>query len=130
MNISVAIILLLLSGSLLKAQEFSIESFVDTAKTEGQYIEQHLNKYITPEYLRRNDHLRSYQRDGYSNILMGVLNRDLVHALIDYVNMSFRIDFTMNHGPVFYPSQTRIWLALPFDWKLPRDPWKKEWWRK
>ncbi len=130
MNISFAIILLLLSSSVLYAQEFSIEAFVDTAKTRGQYIEQHLDKYVTPEYLRRHDLLRTYQKDGYSNILMGVLDRDLVHALIDYLNMSLRIDYSMNHGPISYPSQTEIWFWLPFYWKFPVDPWKKEWWRK
>lgn len=113
-----------------RAQNFSISEYADTATTQGQHIQQHLSRYITPEYEKRVDVLRSYQRDGYANILMRVLDRDLLHALIDYWKMRFTIDYSLNRGPIYYPSQTVTSFELPFDWRFPDDPWKKEQWRK
>ena len=127
---AVCVLLITLSFTSSKSQTFSPGAFTDTAMTPWQNVERNLGKYITPEYRERLRVLRSYQRNGYTNMLMRILDRDLLHALIDLVRMSCEIDYAANHGPIFYPSQTVPWFEVPFDWRFPQDPWKKESWNK
>ena len=130
MRAEVVLVMSLACATLMKCQTFSIEAFVDTAMTQSQYILRNLDKYVTAEYRHRHEILRMYQRDGYSNIVMQFLDRDILSALIDCARMKLHVAYSINRGPIFYPSQTVAWFQLPFDWSFPEDPWQKPWWSK
>ena len=109
-------------------QEFSPGNVIDTAETISRYVEQHMDRFVTPEYLDRHHALRSVQRGGYSNMLADVLGHDAFMGCVDFIRMSFHLDFSLNFGPIKTPHLSEDWSYLPFDRSFPDDPWTRMWW--
>lgn len=104
-------------------QPLSTSAIVDSLTPEWLYLRQHLDQFTTPAYRERKSALRSFQRRGYSEVLMELCARDGLGGLIEYLRMSLHIEYSMDHAPIFFRTPANELKDLPLDWSMPEDPW-------
>ncbi len=100
-------------------------------------------KLTTPEFERRKQVLRLYQRRGYVEVLSDVKAGDGLTALLSLIKVDAQIEYHLPHDPLIFhippaemprPATQNPWHFLapesqPYDvpllqdWTFPEDPW-------
>ena len=112
------------------AQSPGEESLTDSLTTVYEYTMKHLAE-MTPRELKHQKQIRrEFQRRGYSNILLDVINQDGLSALLSYLRVSLQIEYSLLHKTFWIVPPDPRWgipgIPFPDDWSFPEDPWKKE----
>jgi hypothetical protein len=111
--------------SVVAAPQTTME-LLDSAMGVRELILANMDRFATPEYLHWKASLRSFQREHYASILMHVRKGDAGGALLSYLRMKLRLEFSMNHKPITFRNARGEEIPLPQDWSFPRDPWATE----
>jgi len=113
-------------------RQSSSSSSIDSLQPWSEYILTHLPE-TTPKELIRQKRIRNrFHRQGYPKVLTEVLKGDGLSAILSYIQMSFAVEFSMEHKTFWIippdPFSNVEGIPFPDDWSIPPDPWKREWW--
>jgi hypothetical protein len=108
-----------------RAQEFTPEYFLDSLPSEEQVIVNNLDRFATKEYYARQETLRTFQRRGYAEVLASAVQNDGWGSLVAYLKLKLQVEYSLNHAPILAVTPLKKTIALPFDWRMPADPWKR-----
>lgn len=101
-------------------------------------------EFTTPEFERRKQLLRLFQRRGYVQTLSDVVAGDGVSALLTLLKVHAQIEYHLPHNQLYFllpPAEVRkspssspwqfqasvpgpMYIPLIQDWTFPADPWR------
>ena len=108
------------------AQSPSSENWVDSLTKLSDYTPAFLARRYIPLLEHRKSILRDFQRRGYANVLLNVVEQDGFSALISFIKMKLQIEYSLDHSPIVYRISRDHIEIVPQDWSFPVDPWKRD----
>ena len=108
------------------AQTPSSEAWLDSLTKLSDYTPALLARLYIPLREHRKSIRRDFQRRGYANVLLNVIEQDGFSALISFIKMKLQTEYSLDHSPIAYRISRKQVEIVPEDWSFPVDPWKRD----
>ena len=125
------LVMIVIQGTKMCAQRSETTAHTPTLDSVMKEFRWHPPKYFKEILMERKSARQRLQRSSYAHVLNDVVRHDGIGALFSYLRMSIQLEFSLDHGFLFWivppnPELGVPGIAFQEDLSFPSDPWQSQ----